>query len=433
MKTPPTPISARGLALDLLDAVLRQRRPLDEAIAAHRRWPELASRDRAFARLVTTTVLRRLGQIDGLIDGCLQYPLPAKAAAARDLMRLGLAQLLFLETPAHAAVHDTVALAEARHVPGQKGLVNAVLRRLADQGPALIAAQDAARLNTPDWLWRSWTTAHGAASARAIAAAHLLVPPLDITVARDPEGWAAKLSARLLQTGTLRRRLRGPVAELPGFDQGAWWVQDAAAALPVRLFGEVAGKTVIDLCAAPGGKTAQLASQGAHVIAVDRSPARLKRLAENLHRLGLAAATVEADATQWLPPVPADAVLVDAPCSATGTIRRHPDVARIKTPAEVARMAALQDRLLAAAPRMLKPGGVLVFCTCSLELREGPERIAALLAAGAPLARSPVRAAEIGGLAECVGPDGALRTLPCHMAAEGGLDGFYAARLIRTA
>ncbi|MFQ5954983.1 MAG: RsmB/NOP family class I SAM-dependent RNA methyltransferase [Kiloniellales bacterium] len=425
-------MSARALALDLLEAVLRRGRPLDEVIEAHPGFPRLAPRDRAFARLLAATVLRRLGQIDALIDGCLERPLKGKAAPARDLLRLGLAQLLFLDTPAHAAVHDTVGLAAARRVPGQRGLINAVLRRLADAGPALLAAQDAARLNTPGWLWRSWTAAYGEATARAIAAAHLSEPPLDITVKDDPQRWAARLSARLLPTGTLRRPAGGAVTELPGFAEGDWWVQDAAAALPVRLMGDVSGKTVIDLCAAPGGKTAQLAALGASVIAVDRSRRRLRRLVRNLDRLRLGVATVEADATRWTPPAPADAVLVDAPCSTTGAIRRHPDVAWIKTPADVARMAALQGRLLAAAANLIRPGGTLVFCTCSLEPEEGPERVAELLAAGVPLARRPVRAAEIGGLKDCLTADGDLRTLPCHLGAEGGLDGFYAARLERT-
>ncbi len=426
-------MSARALALDLIDAVLRHGHPLDREIESHPGFPRLAPRDRAFARLLTATVLRRLGQIDALIDDCLERPLRGETAPAHDLLRLGLAQLLFLGTPAHAAVHDTVGLATARRVPRQRGLVNAVLRRLADRGPALVAAQDAARLDTPDWLWRSWTAAYGEATARAIATAHLAEPPLDITVKGNAKGWAARLQARLLPTGALRRQAGGLVTDLPGYADGEWWVQDAAAALPVRLMGDVRGKTVIDLCAAPGGKTAQLAAGGASVIAVDRSARRLERLAQNMRRLRLAVTTVTADATTWAPPAPADAVLIDAPCSATGAIRRHPDVARIKTPAEVARMAALQDRLLAAAPRMLKPGGILVFCTCSLEPEEGPERIAGMLATGAAFSRRPVRAAEIGGLEDCLTADGDLRTLPCHLGAQGGLDGFYAARLERTA
>ncbi len=218
---------------------------------------------------------------------------------------------------------------------------------------------------------------------------------------------------------------------LPGFGEGAWWVQDAAAALPVRLLGDVAGRPVLDLCAAPGGKTAQLASLGARVTALDRSQRRLARLKDNLARLSLSAETRVADAESWRPAAPAPFVLLDAPCTATGAIRRHPDVAHLKTRDHVVRLASLQERLLAAAVHMLGPGGVLVYCTCSLEPQEGEQQVARLLAAGAPVRRRPIEPAEIGGLAECITPDGDLRTLPCHLGSKGGLDGFYAARLVR--
>ncbi|MFQ5783949.1 MAG: RsmB/NOP family class I SAM-dependent RNA methyltransferase [Alphaproteobacteria bacterium] len=421
---------ARACALDLLDAVLSRRTPFDEAIERHAGLARLAERDRAFARLLVATTLRRLGQIDALIDGCLARPLPAKAARARHALRLGACQLVFLATPPHAAVDATVALVRGRDMAPYRGLVNAVLRRIAGEGRARAAAQDAARLNTPDWLWRRWNAAYGEASARAIAAAHLAEPPLDLTVRDDAATWATRLAATLLPTGSLRRTLGGAVSALPGYAEGAWWVQDAAAALPVRLLGDVAGAAVLDLGAAPGGKTAQLAAVGARVTAVDRAP-RLPRLEANLARLGLAAATVAADMTDWRPDQPAPFVLLDAPCSATGTIRRHPDVARLKRAADVARLAALQDRLLDAACAMLAPGGTLVYCVCSLEPEEGEDRIAALLARRSDFARAPVAAAEVGGLAEFVTAAGDLRTLPCHLAAFGGLDGFYAARLRR--
>src|SRR5579875_1843740 len=242
---------------------------------------------------------------------------------------------------------------------------------------------------------------------------------------------AARLDAELLPTGGLRRPAAGEVRGLPGFADGAWWVQDAAAALPARLLGEIGSRHVLDLCAAPGGKTAQLAAAGANVTAIDRSPGRLRRVGENLARLGLSARLLAADAGFWRPESPADAVLLDAPCTATGTIRRHPDVARLKTPADVLRMASEQARLLRAAIEMVKPGGIIVFTTCSLELAEGPAQIAALLAAGAPIRRRPIAAAEIGGLAEFVTAEGDLRTLPSHWPERGGIDGFYAARLER--
>ena len=427
----PAPPSPRGTALDLLEAVLGRKRPLDEALQDHAGFSTLAVRDRAFARLLTATTLRRLGQIDALIAGALERPLPKKARGVRDILRLGLCQLLFLETPAHAAVATAVDLAEERGHGPLKGLVNAVLRRMAREGARAVRAQDAARLDTPDWLWRSWSAAYGEQTCRAIAEAHLTEPPLDISVKADRDKWARALSAVVLPTGTLRRPTGGRVEELPGYDQGAWWVQDAGAALPAKLLGDVAGRLVVDLCAAPGGKAAQLANAGARVVAVDRSENRLKRVKENLDRLGLAAELVAADALGWRPPAPADAVLLDAPCSATGTIRRHPDVARLKSPADVASLAETQDRLLAAAADMVGPGGLLVYCTCSLEPEEGPERVAKLLAGGAPFERAPLAAAELSGRAELISAAGDLRTLPCQLTAFGGVDGFYAARLRR--
>ena len=317
---PGPPQSARACALALLEAVLGRKWPLDDAIADHHGLARLAARDRAFARLLVATTLRRLGEIDALLARRLDRPLPAKAPAVRNILRLGACQIAFLGTPPHAAVDTMVVLAAARAPPPFKGLVNAVLRRLARERPALADAGDAARLNTPEWLWDSWRAAYGEATAYAIAAVHLAEPPLDITVKADADLWAGRLEATVLPTGTLRRPIGGAVSALAGYGEGAWWVQDAAAALPARLLGEVAGETVLDLCAAPGGKTAQLAAAGARVVAVDREP-RLARLEENLTRLRLGAKTVAADVAAWRPDAPAPFVLLDVPCTATGTIR----------------------------------------------------------------------------------------------------------------
>jgi 16S rRNA (cytosine967-C5)-methyltransferase len=422
---------ARAVALDLLSSVLWRKQALDDTLAAHHGLAALSPRDRAFARQLVGTALRRLGQIDALIAQALATPLPARARPVTDVLRLGVTQLLFLGTPAHAAVSTAVALVETAGHRKMKALVNAVLRRLSRDGAALIAAQDEARLNTPPWLWQSWCGAYGEDQARAIAKAHLRDPPLDLTLKDQASApyWAARLNGAVLPTGTIRRDT-GAVTELPGFGEGAWWVQDAAATLPVRLFGDVAGKTVIDLCAAPGGKTAQLAAAGGHVVAVDRSGPRLDRIKQNLARLELEAERIEADAVLWRPPQPAAFVLLDAPCSATGTIRRHPDIAHLKSADDVARLSRTQDRLLDAAIAMLAPGGTLVYCVCSLEAKEGPRRIERLLAAGAPVARRAIESAEIGGLSECLTAEGDLRTLPCHLAEQGGMDGFYAARLL---
>lgn len=428
-----SPLTARSAALDIIGSVLPRGAALDEALARHDGMGRLDSRDRAFARLLIATTLRRLGQIDGLIDTCLDHPLGRKAGRIQDILRLGVCQLVFLAIAPHAAVHGTVDLVGKNRA--YRGLVNAVLRRIGRDGGDLAEGQDAARLNTPDWLWRRWCAAYGETATRAIAEAHLADPPIDFTIKKDPgsdpRGWAARLHATILPTGSLRRTEGGAIEALDGYGEGAWWVQDAAAALPVRLLGAIAGETVIDLCAAPGGKAAQLAAAGANVIALDRDRARLARLEANLGRLGLAAETVHADATAWRPERPATHLLLDAPCSATGAIRRHPDIPHLKKPDDIDRLARLQDRLLDAAANMLAPGGLLVYCVCSLEPEEGPERIAALLARHPGLAREPVTAALPDGLDELITADGDLRTLPCHLAELGGLDGFYAARLRR--
>src|SRR5262249_4327199 len=268
---------------------------------------------------------------------------------------------------------------------------NAVLRRLSVEGAERVDKQDAPRLNTPDWLWRSWGDTYGETTARAIASAHLKEAPLDLTVREDAETWCARLDGVLLPTGTLRRSAGGALASLPGYVEGAWWVQDAAAALPARLFGDLAGREVVDLCAAPGGKTAQLATAGARVTAVDRSTRRLERLVSNIERLKLPVEAVGADALTWRPSPPGDAELLDAPCSSAGAIGRLPDVQHFKLPEDVVRLSAVQENLLLAAIDMLCPGGMLIYCTCSLEPEEGPERIESLFYSGAPVDRQEIR------------------------------------------
>src|SRR5437868_621668 len=302
--------TARHVALDLIGAVLRRKRPLDDAIEDNPDMPVLSVRDRAFARLLVATVLRRLGQIDALIADCLNMPLAPRAAFVQDILRLGVAQLLFLRTPPHAAVATSVDVAQSRGFVSHKGLVNAVLRRLSVEGAERVEQQDAARLNTPGWLWGSWSRTYGEPTARKIATAHLKEAPLDLTLRDDAETWCATLEGVLLPTGTLRRPAGGALSTLPGYVEGAWWVQDAAAALPARLFGDIAGRAVIDLCAAPGGKTAQLATAGARVTAVDRSTRRLDRLVSNLQRLGLPVEAVGADALTWRPSHPVESVLL---------------------------------------------------------------------------------------------------------------------------
>jgi len=423
---------ARAAALDLLQGVIRRKQALDQQMTGGA-FAALDPRGRGFAHNLVATALRRLGQIDALISACLEKPLPPNARTAQDILRLGAAQLLFTGTADHAAVDTAVDLARARGQGRLAKLVNAVLRRLQREGAAALATQDAARLNTPDWLWQSWEAAYGAETCRAIAESHLTPAPLDITVKDDAAGWAERLGGTVLSDRSLRLTETAPVPELPGFAEGAWWVQDRAAALPVRLLGDVAGLSVLDLCAAPGGKTAQLAAAGARVTALDRSEKRLEILARNLERLGLTAETVAADALSWAAPAPFDAVLLDAPCSATGTIRRHPDLPHLKGPEDTAKLADLQDRLLARAAGWVRPGGVLVFATCSLQPEEGPGRVRAFLAQHPGFTTEPVTAGESGITPEMVSAEGWLRTLPSMAAEIGGMDGFFAAALRRIA
>lgn len=439
-RTSPQPevpgLAARRIAADILDGVLRRRIALDEQFSgknAHPGLPALAERDRALARRLTATVLRRLGTLRHLVGGYLEKGFPSDAPRAETILLLGAAQILWLEVPDHAAVDLSVRLAQADRRAGRyAGLVNAVLRRVAQHG-ATASFDDISR-DTPEWLLKRWTGIYGSDTARAIAAANGHEPALDLTVKQDTESWAERLRGRVMPTGTVRTLAHGAISLLPGFSEGAWWVQDAAAALPVRLFGDLRGKNVADLCAAPGGKTAQLAFAGANVTAVDRSPVRINRLRENLARLSLDAETVVADALEW-DGGPFDAVLVDAPCSSTGTIRRHPDVPWLKSEADVSVLTSLQQRLVDRAVGLLKPGATLVYCVCSLEPEEGENQTTALLARDPRVARKPITPQDVFDRAEFVTPDGDLRTLPLHLVDPdprwGGLDGFYATRLTR--
>lgn len=427
-------LNARRAALAALAAVLERGEALDAAVEAAAGG--LEPRDRAFLRALLSATLRRLTEIDGLIDACLERPLPKAALAVRHILRLAIAQLVVLDVPHHAALDTANRLAAGHRNPQVrrlKPLINGVLRRLTREAPRPLEGTEAGCRNTPDWLLQGWTAAYGAEAATRIAAAHLGVPPTDITLkpGEDPAAWAETLGAEVLPTGSLRLRGDGAITALPGYADGRWWVQDAAAALPVRLAGVLKGRNVIDLCAAPGGKTAQLAAAGADVTAVDRSEARLQRLRDNLARLHLNANIVAADATAWQPEAPADIVLLDAPCSATGTIRRHPDLPRVKGPEAVTELLPLQAALLDAAARMVRPGGTLLYCVCSLQPEEGEQQIAHFLDRGKPFQRSLIQTEEVPGLAEALTQDGALRLLPSLWPERGGLDGFFIARLAR--
>ncbi len=395
----------------------------------------LTQKDRAFARSLVSTTLRRKTQIDALISRFSDKPLNRKkTGSCYEAILAGAAQILFMRVPAHAAIDLAVRVVSSDRRGGRKlgGFVNALLRRVSLEGPELIAAQDAARLSAPGWLYESWTKAYGGPGARAIAEAHLVEPTLDLTVPAERNAWAEKLEASPVGPASLRLVDAGRIENLEGYKDGAWWVQDVAATLPALLLGDVSGKTVFDLCAAPGGKTAQLASAGAKVTAVDISASRLERLKQNLERLKLSANYVQADVLEVPETELADAVLLDAPCSATGTIRRHPDIPHLKHKGDLKNLVALQASLLRKAVKLVKPGGLLVYCTCSLQPEEGERQVAKLLSADPTLRRVPIKETDGLGLPDAITPDGDLRTLPSHNpGASGGMDGFFACRLRR--
>lgn len=424
-------LPARAAVLDILSEVLIRKRPLDDVLEVSTQFAALPPRDRAFARMATATTLRRLGQIDDIIRRTSERGALPEQPLLANILRLGIAQLLFMDVPDHAAVDTMVTIAENNGLSRQKGFVNAVLRRVGREGKDWLAKQDPVRLNTPEWLMKIWIADYGLRTAADIAQAHLSEAALDFTL-KNPdqaERWAKELNAVVLPTGSLRRAEGGDVRSLVGFDEGAWWVQDAAAAMPAKLFGDVRGKTVVDLCAAPGGKTAQLAASGASVIALDRSVKRLERLTENVRRVGLESSvqTVVADASVWQPPELYDFVLLDAPCSATGTIRRHPDIPWLKTESDIARAAQTQARMIDNAVKMLKSGGVLVYCVCSLQKAEGERQTEATLKFHKSLSIDAIQPDEVKGLEACLTPFGELRIVPSAL--EGGIDGFYVVRL----
>ena len=434
---PPPGMVARVAAARAIMEAVTQARPLEERLAADLslRDARLDPRDPALARSIATVALRRLGTIRKALARKLDKGMPKRSGMLEWTLITGAAQILFLDAPDHAAVDLAVraARADAASAPFA-GLVNAVLRGVARDREAILAASDPFDDDTPPWLAARWRETYGEKTARAIAAAHRSEPTLDISVKSDPAAWAEKLGGIVLPTGSVRLDTHKAVAELEGYAEGEWWVQDAAAALPARLLDVRPGSRVVDLCAAPGGKSAELAAAGAAVTTVDRSAERLKVLAQNFERLRLHSDVVVADALVFEAP-PFDAALIDAPCLATGTVRRHPDVAWTKRPSDLAQVVKLQAQLLDKAIALTRPGGAIVYCTCSLEPEEGEAQIAAVLRRNPDVRRSPIGSHEIGGLAECLTPSGELRTLPCHLWGDdprrAGLDGFFAARLVK--
>lgn len=420
-----TGLPARRAALTILSGVLQKRRPLDAGLD---QLAGLSVRDAGFARALVSETLRHMGALDAVLRKFIAKPLvPHKAGATSEILLLGACELLILKVAAHAAVDAANELAakdpKAVHF---KPLINAVLRKVAKEGEGVLSGLDRERLSTPDWLWTRWVSQYDAGTARVIARAHQHEAPIDI-VLKSPQGVFPPSESLFGQA----RRLTDPgrIDELPGFAEGDWWVQDAAASLPALLLGDVRGKRVIDLCAAPGGKTMQLAASGANVIAVELDPVRAERVRENLARTKLSAEVTLADARDFEGTAPF--VLIDAPCTATGTIRRHPDLPWIKGAADVTVSAGAAYEILQSGAAMVEPGGTLVFAVCSLEREEGEEQIAAFLSTHPEFSRRPVTADEVFGHGEWITPEGDLRTLPCYLSDKGGMDGFYAARLKR--
>jgi 16S rRNA (cytosine967-C5)-methyltransferase len=417
-------LKARQAAQEVLSQVLRKRRPLDSALDA---CDSLDTRDAGFARAIASETFRRFGQLDVLIRGFVdKLPSPHRSGPTLEILLAGACELLFLDVAPHAAVDGANRLAQADDKAVHfKPLVNAVLRRVSREGKDALAKQDAPRLNTPDWLWARWAAVYSEETTREIATAHLKQAPLDIV----SKGAAPRNATKLF--GDVWRLEEGQrIDELSGFAEGEFWVQDAAATLPAHLFGGMKGRRVIDLCAAPGGKTAQLAAAGAEVTAIEREATRIVRLKENLERLRLSATLLKVDLRD-VRIEPAPFVLLDAPCSATGTIRRHPELPWIKGASDVMRCQSSSAELLDCAAALVAPGGLLVFAVCSLEPEEGPEQIVDFLDRNARFERIPIAPEDVFGHAEFIDGGGNLRTLPCHLAKLGGMDGFYAARLRR--
>ena len=443
--------AARQAAVMMLNDILKHHLTLDETLTQHHQ--KLTPQDRALASAICHKTLRHLGQIDQILFQLIKNPRPLRDHLALMILRAATAQLLFMRVPDHAAVDLAVGLAQKKsHTRHFAQLVNAVLRQIAAQP---VKKNTPLSCNTPPWLWKKWVRTYGEQNARKIAEAHLAGDEIgldltmkDLTLKTDQENQmtetlsetlSKELSGVFLAPSTIR--LTGnktPVEQLPFYQQGLWWVQNIAASLPAHLFGDIKNQPVLELCAAPGGKTAQLAAAGARVIAIDRDPQRVQRLRDNLARLELNAEIIVKDGCDYHSPSPFRFILLDAPCSGTGTIRRHPEIAWTNSAKIITRLGKQQKRLLRAAYRLLAPGGTLVYCVCSLEPEEGIDIINHFLKEYPHMQRHPIQPDEVGAMNHILTPNGDIRSLPFHQPHKscatlpsGGMDGFYIARLIR--
>jgi len=427
-------LEVRVTAAKLLAAVVDRKISLDgmlDLTHGNPAYKALSDADRALTRAILNTALRHLPRIEAAIASLIDTPLPEGARALHHVLVIAAAQILHLDVPPHAAVD--LAVEQANRDPRNRRfakLVNAVLRRLDREKDEILVAT-AGISPVPAWFRKRLVALYGEAEGDRIAEAQLVPAAIDLTVKSDPAFWAEKLGGTVLPTGSIRlTAFEGAVSALEGFEEGAWWVQDVAASIPAKLFGDLKGKKVADLCAAPGGKTAQLIAAGAEVIAVEQSGNRLARLKENLGRLGYEAELVGGDLFEFKPAELLDGVLLDAPCSSTGTTRRHPDVLWTKGPEDVAKLAALQEKMLRHAVTLVKPGGIIVFSNCSLDSLEGEELVVRVLKDHPELARLPVNPKNWPGLETAISPLGEFRTTPAMLPAGenfvGGMDGFFA-------
>ncbi len=423
-------LAARVAATRILAAVLEKKTSLDGMLDSENGNPvyrALSLADRALVRAIVNSALRHLPRIEAALSMLLDGPLPQGARSLHHVLVVGAAQVLHLDVPDHSAVD--LAVEQAHRDPRNRRfakLVNAVLRRLGREKAEIEKAiADVPVL--PDWFYARLVSAYGDEVAKRISEAQLTPSSIDLTVKNDPAVWAEKLGGRVLPNGSVRLgEFEGQIPSLEGFAEGAWWVQDLAASMPVKLMGDISGKRVADLCAAPGGKTAQLALAGAKVTALDQSGNRLRRLRENLDRLGLHAETVEANMLKYQPEQLFDAVLLDAPCSSTGTLRKHPDVCWTKDENDIAKLAALQGQMLRYALTLVGAGGIVVFSNCSLDPSEGEAMIAQVLAENPDFERVAVRKDDWPGMEAAVTAEGDLRTTPDMF---GGIDGFFSSVL----
>lgn len=426
--------AARLSAARAVTDIINGRISMDQALYEQKQYAQMDARDRAFARLIASTTLRHLGQIDHALA---QYVQRRPSPLAESLLRTGAAQLMYLGVADHAVVAETVAVIKRsrdRKTANAAPMANAVLRRISENKEKLENAAPP-ETNFHDWLRHRWERDYGPDAVRDMAQIYAQIPPLDLTVKSDPQGWAQKLGGTVLPTGTVRLDGASDVTALEGFDEGEWWVQDIASALPVRQLGDLSGKTALDMCCAPGGKTMQLALAGADVTAIDKGKQRMARTRENLDRVGLDATLITADVLKWrgVADNSFDVVLLDAPCTSTGTFRRHPEAIHIKRRGQMRELEGMQAVMLDAAARQVKPGGILLYCTCSLQSEEGEDQITAFLKRAPKFSRNPF----VNNETRAFHPDvkrnmdqsGVLRSLPHDLGELGGMDGFFTACL----